>query len=768
MSQNEEKCRQTVSGLIWDFFGQTTAHGFGRIANTKSRLRRMFWVCLVMAAFGMFSLQIYDLLMIYLSRPIGTQIWMKHAPSIAFPAVTLCNFNIVRRSQITSELAGSFENFITPNISDVDDARSLRKRRQSVDGCSCGCYLKCRNFHDPHRNTPEPATTCAPVPTTIPTTATTTEPTTVPTTIPTTIPTTLPTTEPTTAPTTPEPTTLEPTDPPTTEAPTTLPPGVTPAPTEKPLTIEEKKEQAFTGEVSQPDPATLDKQTLKTEELVLSLATKPEDMLMEVGHQFNDMVLSCTYRGIPCTNYTENLWSRFWHYRYGNCYVFNSGKDWQGEPKPILRSNKPGPASGLTLELNAEQHEYVGQLSHEAGMRVLISTQGEMPSPLEKGISVSPGFSTTTGIRLTNILRADPFNNKSCLSSDDIDPENLYRKRYNVSYSRTTCMDSCLAHKQVDMCGCLEYRFPNIDNRIVCDILDIDVIRCLNKVQSLYQDNKLGCSEKCRPPCNEEVFKLSISSARWPTDDYEAHFLDELKEEKGFVLPANADARAYFVKLQIFYEELNHEVIEEYRSYELVNFVSDIGGQLGLWIGISALTASEFIELLIVIALHLLRKVTRIGLINNSAEQPADTNPCYLDDITLTGDLKERRGALTESNTSLTVRYLAEVARKRNKKGQKEKREASWHIDEEAFPCYRDQATIHPNVESNTSLSVRYLDDIVQKKSKQKKRSKGDTSMVQKGDGHRGDLSVRRGELTESSGSLTVRYLAEVASKRKR
>ncbi|EDO37453.1 predicted protein [Nematostella vectensis] len=721
MSQNEEKCRQTVSGLIWDFFGQTTAHGFGKIANAKSRLRRMFWVCLVMAAFGMFSLQIYDLLMIYLSRPTGTQIWMKHAPSIAFPAVTLCNFNIVRRSQITSELAGSFENFITPNISDVDDARSLRKRRQSVDGCSCSCYLKCRNFHDPHRNTPEPATTCAPVPTTIPTTATTTEPTTVPTTIPTTIPTTLPTTEPTTAPTTPEPTTLEPTDPPTTEAPTTLPPGVTPAPTEKPLTIEEKKEQAFTGEVSQPDPATLDKQTLKTEELVLSLATKPEDMLMEVGHQFNDMVLSCTYRGIPCTNYTENLWSRFWHYRYGNCYVFNSGKDWQGEPKPILRSNKPGPASGLTLELNAEQHEYVGQLSHEAGMRVLISTQGEMPSPLEKGISVSPGFSTATGIRLTNILRADPFNNKSCLSSDDIDPENLYRKRYNVSYSRTTCMDSCLAHKQVDMCGCLEYRFPNIDNRTVCDILDID-----------------------------------------------AHFLDELKEEKGFVLPANADARAYFVKLQIFYEELNHEVIEEYRSYELVNFVSDIGGQLGLWIGISALTASEFIELLIVIALHLLRKVTRIGLIDNSAEQPADTNPCYLDDITLTGDLKERRGALTESNTSLTVRYLAEVARKRNKKGHKEKREASWHIDEEAFPCYRDQATIHPNVESNTSLTVRYLDDIVQKKSKHRKRSKGDTSMVQKGDGHRGDLSGRRGELTESSGSLTVRYLAEVASKRKR
>lgn len=54
---------------------------------------------------------------------------------------------------------------------------------------------------------------------------------------------------------------------------------------------------------------------------------------------------------------------------------------------------------GLTLELNTEQHEYLGQLTQDAGIRVVVSKQGEMSSPLEKGFSISPGYSTSVGIR---------------------------------------------------------------------------------------------------------------------------------------------------------------------------------------------------------------------------------------------------------------------------------------------------------------------------------------------------------------------------------
>ena len=55
--------------------------------------------------------------------------------------------------------------------------------------------------------------------------------------------------------------------------------------------------------------------------------------------------------------------------------------------------------AGLKLELNIEQEDYIGALAPEAGIRVDISTQGEMPFPLERGVSLAPGYATMIGLR---------------------------------------------------------------------------------------------------------------------------------------------------------------------------------------------------------------------------------------------------------------------------------------------------------------------------------------------------------------------------------
>ncbi len=54
---------------------------------------------------------------------------------------------------------------------------------------------------------------------------------------------------------------------------------------------------------------------------------------------------------------------------------------------------------GLAIELNIEQDEYLGELTEEAGIRVDISEQGEMPFPLEKGMSLAPGYATMIGLQ---------------------------------------------------------------------------------------------------------------------------------------------------------------------------------------------------------------------------------------------------------------------------------------------------------------------------------------------------------------------------------
>ena len=55
--------------------------------------------------------------------------------------------------------------------------------------------------------------------------------------------------------------------------------------------------------------------------------------------------------------------------------------------------------SGLVLELNIQQQEYIGAFAEEAGVRIDISNQGEMAFPREKGLSAPPGFATSIGMR---------------------------------------------------------------------------------------------------------------------------------------------------------------------------------------------------------------------------------------------------------------------------------------------------------------------------------------------------------------------------------
>ena len=59
---------------------------------------------------------------------------------------------------------------------------------------------------------------------------------------------------------------------------------------------------------------------------------------------------------------------------------------------------------GLNLELNIEQDEYLDHLTPEAGIKLDISSQGYMPFPLEKGLSLPVGFASTIGLKKVNTV----------------------------------------------------------------------------------------------------------------------------------------------------------------------------------------------------------------------------------------------------------------------------------------------------------------------------------------------------------------------------
>ena len=59
---------------------------------------------------------------------------------------------------------------------------------------------------------------------------------------------------------------------------------------------------------------------------------------------------------------------------------------------------------GLKLNLFVEQSQYIPELAHSAGARLVIHDQGQMPFPDNEGLSVLPSRSTSFGIRRVNVV----------------------------------------------------------------------------------------------------------------------------------------------------------------------------------------------------------------------------------------------------------------------------------------------------------------------------------------------------------------------------
>ena len=54
-----------------------------------------------------------------------------------------------------------------------------------------------------------------------------------------------------------------------------------------------------------------------------------------------------------------------------------------------------------------------------------------------------------------------------------------------------------------------------------------------------------------------------------------------------------------FVRVNVYLSDMEVEVQEQQPSYRLSNLFSDIGGTLGLWVGLSLLTVVELLQLVV-------------------------------------------------------------------------------------------------------------------------------------------------------------------------
>ncbi|KAM5135924.1 acid-sensing ion channel 2 isoform 2-T2 [Mantella aurantiaca] len=298
------------------------------------------------------------------------------------------------------------------------------------------------------------------------------------------------------------------------------------------------------------------------------------EFIERTGHDLKDMMLYCKFRGHECNH--RDFQTVFT--KYGKCYMFNSGHD----GRPPLTTVKGGTGNGLEIMLDIQQDEYLPiwgeteETTFEAGVKVQIHSQSEPPFIQELGFGVAPGFQTfvaTQEQRLSYL--PSPWG--TCRFSD------LGSDFFPV-YSISACRIDCETRYIVENCNCKMVHMPG--DAPFCTPEQYK--ECAEPALSLLTEKDGGYC-MCSMPCNLTRYNKELSMVKIPSKT-SAKYLEKKFNKSEKYISEN------ILVLDVFFEALNYETIEQKKAYEVAGLLGDIGGQMGLFIGASILTILELFD----------------------------------------------------------------------------------------------------------------------------------------------------------------------------
>jgi hypothetical protein len=237
---------------------------------------------------------------------------------------------------------------------------------------------------------------------------------------------------------------------------------------------------------------------------------------------------------------------------------------------------------------------------------VVVHNQSTLPFTLHSGINIPTGFETYISVdREFNNKLDDPYSN--CI--DKLESKIPYAKKLfgyfqylNVTYyDQEFCFTLCYQDKLIDKCNCSDIITPSIRDSTFCET-DVE-LSCMDDFDSDFTISDLNeiCEFACPQQCSTIEYNLDISSATFPTFSYLKY--KQSDSFHGYMFPQDDAelmefARQGFLKLIVNYDNLYYTSIDESPQISTETLFGNLGGQLGLFIGLSFLSFIELLELL--------------------------------------------------------------------------------------------------------------------------------------------------------------------------
>ncbi len=306
---------------------------------------------------------------------------------------------------------------------------------------------------------------------------------------------------------------------------------------------------------------------------------------------------------MSCLTAKENFFEPFSDTHYGRCLSFNSGKNFSRKPVSILKSYYPGSDDGLYLNFKINSTKNFNKLI------IRIHNSSYTPSNMDnEDFKISPGKTYYIKIEKTIYQKlGEPYN--QCLKDPFEFKSNQTIIRHMTksgrSYSQAECYELCMNLKyfETNPCNCT---FVSWDRAFVkCfsnNDLNSSLFKCTEEYRRQFSKNLFtnsdngSCQDYCPLECDSISYSFSSFLLEYPL------YGNITQNDRNKYVFSNfetyEDVQKSYYSMAIFYKDMKYTLISEDENYVLADLVSNIGGILGVFIGISFLSFIEIIELL--------------------------------------------------------------------------------------------------------------------------------------------------------------------------
>ncbi len=167
-------------------------------------------------------------------------------------------------------------------------------------------------------------------------------------------------------------------------------------------------------------------------------------------------------------------------------------------------------------------------------------------------------------------------------------------------YYQELCLIQCLQEKSIEKCHCANPLFLSLFSQAQLCIQKSE-LACTNRIfdAESFENLSKSCLNLCPLECNQTEYRVSSTNINVIGDIY-ADYLNENENLREDFLTANPidskTAANNFVYLFVSYESLSYEIASQLANMDVVLLLSNIGGTLGLFLGISVLSLCEIVE----------------------------------------------------------------------------------------------------------------------------------------------------------------------------